>query len=157
MLEVTAGKLHLVPSLGEGVDCGIHGHCSHHATPTVGATSSGRAIACRPGKIQPGFRHIKPGGRRREPPTPIFVLTNDRLWELHMSRISYLAVCAALALATAACGDTPGQRAVTGGAIGAGGGALVGAAAGGNPLVGAVVGGLGGAAIGAATTPNRNW
>ncbi len=74
-----------------------------------------------------------------------------------MSRISSLVVCAALALATTACGDTPGQRAVTGGAIGAGGGALVGAAAGGNPLIGAVVGGLGGAAIGAATTPNRNW
>jgi len=54
---------------------------------------------------------------------------------LLMSRISYLAICAALALATAACGDTPGQRALTGGAIGAGGGALV----------------------GAATTPNRNW
>ena len=69
-----------------------------------------------------------------------------------MSRITYLAVCAALALATAACGDTPGQRALTGGAIGAGGGALVCAAAG-NPLAGAVVGGLGGAAIGAATTP----
>jgi osmotically inducible lipoprotein OsmB len=75
---------------------------------------------------------------------------------LLMSRISSLAICAALALATAACGDTPGQRALTGGAIGAGGGALVGAAAG-NPLAGAVVGGLGGAAVGAATTPNRNW
>ena len=61
-----------------------------------------------------------------------------------MSRITYLAVCAALALATSACGDTPGQRALTGGAIGAGGGALVGAAAG-NPLAGAVVGGLDGA------------
>jgi hypothetical protein len=73
-----------------------------------------------------------------------------------MSRISSLLICAALVLATAACGDTPGQRAVTGGAIGAGGGALVGAAAG-NPLAGAVVGGLGGAAVGAATTPNRNW
>jgi hypothetical protein len=71
---------------------------------------------------------------------------------LLMSRISHLAVCAALALATTACGDTPGQRALTGGAIGAGGGALVGAAAG-SPLTGAVVGGLGGAAIGAATTP----
>jgi len=78
------------------------------------------------------------------------------LWELLMSRISSLVVCAALALVTAACGETPGQRALTGGAIGAGGGALVGAAAG-NPLAGAVVGGLGGAAIGAATTPNRNW
>ena len=69
-----------------------------------------------------------------------------------MSRISYLAISAVLALATAACGETPGERALTGGAIGAGGGALVGAAAG-NPLAGAVVGGLGGAAVGAATTP----
>jgi len=73
-----------------------------------------------------------------------------------MSRFSYLAVCAALALATAACGETPGERALTGGAIGAGGGALVGAAAG-NPLAGAVVGGLGGAAVGAATTPRRYY
>jgi osmotically inducible lipoprotein OsmB len=73
-----------------------------------------------------------------------------------MSRISYLVLCAALALATAGCGDTPGQRALTGGAIGAGGGALVGAAAG-NPLAGAVVGGLGGAAVGAATTPQRYY
>jgi osmotically inducible lipoprotein OsmB len=81
-----------------------------------------------------------------------FVETEHRNKEQVMSRITYLAVCAALALATSACGDTPGQRALTGGAIGAGGGALVGAAAG-NPLAGAVVGGLGGAAVGAATTP----
>ena len=73
-----------------------------------------------------------------------------------MSRFALAAICAALALGTSACGDTPGQRALTGGAIGAGGGALVGAAAG-NPVAGAVVGGLGGAAVGAATTPNRNW
>jgi hypothetical protein len=73
-----------------------------------------------------------------------------------MSRFSYLAVCAALALATAACGETPGERALTGGAIGAGGGALVGAAAG-NPAAGAIVGGLGGAAVGAATTPRRYY
>jgi hypothetical protein len=81
-----------------------------------------------------------------------FVKTEHWNKEQLMSRITYLAVCAALALATSACGDTPGQRALTGGAIGAGGGALVGAAAG-SPLAGAVVGGLGGAAIGAATTP----
>jgi len=78
-----------------------------------------------------------------------FVDTGHRNKELFISRITYLAVCAALTLATSACGDTPGQRALTGGA-------LVGAAAG-NPLAGAVVGGLGGAAVGAATTPNRNW
>lgn len=73
-----------------------------------------------------------------------------------MSRISSIAMLAVLALATAACGETPGERALTGGAIGAGGGALVGAAAG-NPLAGAVVGGLGGAAVGAATTPRRYY
>ena len=71
-----------------------------------------------------------------------------------MLRATHFAVFAALALATAACGDRPVDRALTGGAIGAGGGALVGAAAG-NPVAGAVVGGLGGAAIGAATAPER--
>lgn len=61
-----------------------------------------------------------------------------------------------LVLAVAACGDTPGQRAVTGGAIGAGTGAVVGSTVG-HPLGGAVVGGLGGAAVGAATTPDRRY
>ena len=64
-------------------------------------------------------------------------------------------VSIALLLGLAACGDTWGQRAVTGGGIGAGSGALLGVVAGFNPLLGAVVGGAGGAAIGAATTPNR--
>ena len=74
--------------------------------------------------------------------------------EDHMSRTATLATIAmGLALAmTTACGETPGQRAVTGGAIGAGGGAAVGAATG-NTVGGAVVGGLGGAAVGAATAP----
>ena len=61
-----------------------------------------------------------------------------------------------LALALAACGETPGQRAVTGGAIGAGTGAVVGSTMG-HPLAGAVVGGLGGAAVGAATTPEPRY
>jgi osmotically inducible lipoprotein OsmB len=64
-------------------------------------------------------------------------------------------VLAGLLLGVTACGDTWGQRAVTGGGIGAGTGALLGVATGFNPLLGAVVGGAGGAAIGAATTPNR--
>lgn len=59
-------------------------------------------------------------------------------------------------LALAACGETPGQRAVTGGAIGAGTGAVVGSTMG-HPLAGAVVGGLGGAAVGAATTPEPRY
>ncbi|MBN9089759.1 MAG: hypothetical protein J0J01_22845 [Reyranella sp.] len=62
-----------------------------------------------------------------------------------------LAVACLLALA--ACGRDPGTRALTGGAIGAGAGAVVGSATGIGPLGGAVVGGLGGAAVGAATTP----
>ena len=71
-----------------------------------------------------------------------------------MLRLKSLAIIAGLALATAACGDRPVDRALTGGAIGAGGGALIGAAAG-NPWAGAAVGAVGGAAIGAATTPRQ--
>jgi len=71
-----------------------------------------------------------------------------------MLHIKHLAIVGALAMATTACGDRPVDRALTGGAIGAGGGALVGAAAG-NPLAGAAVGAVGGAAIGAATAPRQ--
>jgi osmotically inducible lipoprotein OsmB len=71
-------------------------------------------------------------------------------------RAALLPAIMSLLLTVSACGDTPGQRAVTGGAIGAVGGAAVGAAAG-NPLAGAVVGGLGGAAVGAATTPEPHY
>jgi osmotically inducible lipoprotein OsmB len=56
-----------------------------------------------------------------------------------------------LALSLSACGDTWGQRAATGGAIGAGAGLAVGALAG-WPLLGpALAGGVVGAGIGAAT------
>jgi len=56
-----------------------------------------------------------------------------------------------LALSVSACGDTWGQRAVTGGAIGTGAGLAVGAVAG-LPLLGtALVGTALGAGIGAAT------
>ena len=71
-----------------------------------------------------------------------------------MSRIPTFAVLAAMAMAASACGERPVDRALTGGAIGAGGGALIGAAAG-NPWAGAAVGAVGGAAIGAATTPRQ--
>ena len=48
-----------------------------------------------------------------------------------MSRTATLAgIASALALLTAACGETPGQRAVTGGAIGAASGAVVGSTVG---------------------------
>jgi osmotically inducible lipoprotein OsmB len=58
-----------------------------------------------------------------------------------------------LALSVSACGDTWGQRSVTGAGIGAGAGLAVGALAG-WPLVGpALVGAALGGGIGAATTP----
>jgi hypothetical protein len=59
-----------------------------------------------------------------------------------------------LLLMTTACGNSPTDRALTGGAIGAGTGAVIGSTVG-APIVGAVIGGAGGAVIGAATTPDR--
>jgi hypothetical protein len=59
--------------------------------------------------------------------------------------------CLATTIALGGCADRRGNAALTDGAVGAGGGALLGAVAGFNPLVGAAVGGAGGAAIGAST------
>lgn len=74
-----------------------------------------------------------------------------------MSRtVTFAALASALAMLMAACGETPTDRALTGGAIGAASGAVVGSTVG-NPVAGAVVGGVGGAAIGAATTPQRDY
>jgi hypothetical protein len=64
-------------------------------------------------------------------------------------------VLAAVLLTATGCGDTWGQRAVTGGGIGAGTGAVIGAVTGMGPLTGAVIGGAVGAGAGAATTPRR--
>jgi len=57
------------------------------------------------------------------------------------------------ALGLAGCGQDPGTRALSGGAIGAGSGAIIGATTGVGAVPGAIVGGVGGAVIGAATTP----
>ena len=64
-------------------------------------------------------------------------------------------VLAAVLFGTVACGDTWGQRAVTGGGIGAGSGALIGALTPIGILPGALVGGAVGAGVGAATPPKR--
>lgn len=69
---------------------------------------------------------------------------------------SKIIVASAILFGLTACGDTWGQRAVTGGAIGAGSGAVVGGVTGIGVLPGAVVGGVVGAGVGAATTPDRN-
>ena len=59
-----------------------------------------------------------------------------------------------VALALAGCGTSQNDRALSGGAIGAGAGGLAGAAVG-HPLAGAALGGAGGAATGAYTNPNQ--
>lgn len=56
------------------------------------------------------------------------------------------------ALALAGCGTSPGERALSGGLLGAGAGAAIGAATG-NPGAGAAIGGVAGAAAGALSDP----
>jgi osmotically inducible lipoprotein OsmB len=94
-------------------------------------------------------------GRRTE--ISIEHVNSTKRTEAHVRPIYKLSATGlGLVLCLAACGETPGQRAVTGGAIGAGTGAVVGSTMG-HPLAGAVVGGLGGAAVGAATTPEPRY
>lgn len=62
-------------------------------------------------------------------------------------------VLASLAIGLAGCGYSPGDRAASGGLLGAGGGAALAAVTGGSPLVGAALGGAVGAIGGAATSP----
>ena len=57
------------------------------------------------------------------------------------------------ALGLAGCGRSPGERALTGGLLGAGAGAGVGAISGGDPLTAALIGGGVGAVGGAVTAP----
>lgn len=61
-----------------------------------------------------------------------------------------MALVAGTALFLAGCGTDPGGRAVSGGLLGAGAGAAIGAVTGGNPATGALIGGAVG---GAATSP----
>src|ERR1700759_4411683 len=65
-----------------------------------------------------------------------------------------IVVIAIVVLTATACGHTNGTRAVTGGLIGAGGGAAIGSVTGVGAGTGALIGGAGGAGIGALTTPN---
>jgi len=58
------------------------------------------------------------------------------------------------AMFVAACGSDPGDRAVSGGLLGAGAGAAIGSVTGGAGT-GAVIGGVSGAALGALTKPSQ--
>lgn len=55
----------------------------------------------------------------------------------------------------AGCGTDPGERALTGGGIGAGAGAVGAVVLGANPVAGALIGGAAGAVTGAATSPSQ--
>jgi peptidoglycan hydrolase-like protein with peptidoglycan-binding domain len=70
-------------------------------------------------------------------------------------RIPVIAVSIGLSLALAACGDTQGERGVSGAAIGAGAGAVIGAVTPIGPVGGALIGGAAGAATGVLTTPSQ--
>lgn len=68
-----------------------------------------------------------------------------------MTKITVIALGLFVAGSLAACGSSPGERALSGGGIGAGTGALGAAVLGANPVAGALVGGAAGAAAGALT------
>lgn len=70
-------------------------------------------------------------------------------------RIPVVAVSVGLALALAACGETQGERGLSGAAIGAGAGAVIGAVTPIGPAGGALIGGAAGAATGVLTTPSQ--
>ena len=72
-----------------------------------------------------------------------------------LRKISVIGCLAVVLLLVAACGESTGQRAVSGGAIGAGTGAVGAAVLGANPVAGALVGGGVGAATGALTRPDQ--
>jgi hypothetical protein len=71
------------------------------------------------------------------------------------SKNRVLVGAAMLMLALTGCGYSPGHRALTGGAIGAGAGAIIGAATGMGPAEGALLGGAAGAVTGAVTTHHQ--
>jgi len=62
-----------------------------------------------------------------------------------------LILVAFAALTVSACGNTKGERALSGAGIGAGAGAVGTAITGGNPWAGAAVGGVAGGIVGAVT------
>jgi hypothetical protein len=68
--------------------------------------------------------------------------------------VSAAAALVVAAVALSGCGYHRGDRAVSGGLIGAGGGAAIAALTGGAPLAGAAIGGAAGALGGALTSGN---
>ena len=71
-----------------------------------------------------------------------------------MKSIKNTTAMMAVMVCLAACGESTGDRALSGGALGAGAGAIGGAVLGGSPTTGAIVGGAVGAAAGGLTKKN---
>jgi len=70
---------------------------------------------------------------------------------MQMRTLMALVILACASVGVAGCGRTAGTRAVTGGLIGAGGGAALGGVTGLGAGTGALIGGAGGAGAGALT------
>ena len=70
---------------------------------------------------------------------------------MHTKTVAFGAILAS-SLALSSCGTTPGDRALSGGLLGAGAGAAIGSVTG-SAGAGAVIGGVAGAAIGATSDP----
>ncbi len=66
-------------------------------------------------------------------------------------KINTIVISLACASLLSACGNTTTDRALSGGGIGAGAGAITGAVVGGSPVTGALIGGALGAGAGALT------
>ena len=71
---------------------------------------------------------------------------------MNNTKAAQLVVLACLTLALAGCGYNRGDRALSGGLLGAAGGAGIAALTGGSPLAGAAIGGAAGAIGGAVTS-----
>ncbi len=71
-----------------------------------------------------------------------------------MRSVKFLAGAALAVSMLSGCGNTPGDRALSGAGIGAAGGAVIGAMTG-APLAGALIGGGVGAVTGAVTSPRQ--
>src|SRR5262245_51226963 len=71
-----------------------------------------------------------------------------------MTKLKLVLAAAVAATVLSACGTNPGDRALSGGLIGAGAGAAIGSATG-NAGTGALIGGAAGAVAGAVTTPDQ--
>ncbi|QPC43174.1 hypothetical protein HW532_11020 [Kaustia mangrovi] len=76
---------------------------------------------------------------------------------MRANTITGAAAILALSMLVAACGHTPGERALSGGAIGAGAGAGLAAITGGSVGTGALVGGAAGAVTGAVTSDDDHY